>query len=111
MTVKDINLGTDLFSMFNVELEDDVKRKREEEENRLKAEELKKKVAATNTTQDSSKKTSESRQDFKVNEDTVIRYYGESIEITAYFSTEELAEGILVKIKDNDPETNGKGFS
>lgn len=37
---------------------------------------------------------------FEPNEDTVIRFYGESIQISAYFSAEELAEGQLVKKKD-----------
>lgn len=37
---------------------------------------------------------------FTPNEDTVIRFYGESLEITSYFTAEELAEGQLVKKKE-----------
>lgn len=36
---------------------------------------------------------------FTPNEDTVIRFYGESLQISSYFSAEELAEGVLVKSK------------
>ena len=41
---------------------------------------------------------------FAPNEETVIRFYGESFEITSYFTTEELAEGLLVNKKDSEPE-------
>lgn len=37
---------------------------------------------------------------FSPNEDTVIRFYGESLQISSYFSAEELAEGVLVKNKE-----------
>ena len=37
---------------------------------------------------------------FTPNEDTIIRFYGESIQISAYFNAEELAEGELVKKKE-----------
>lgn len=41
---------------------------------------------------------------FVPTEDTVIRYYGESYEITSYFSPEEIAEGLLINKKDEGTE-------
>jgi hypothetical protein len=99
---------TDIFSMFDIVDEVAEQKKREEEERRVKAEELRKKLELAK--QANAEKTSETPdskpepEKFDVNENTVIRHYGESIEITSYFTTEELAEGLLVKKKDGEDE-------
>lgn len=99
---------TDLFSMFDIVDEVAEKQKREREERERKAEELRKKVELAKQAKiDKSSDTTTSKPEpdkFDVNEDTVIRHYGESIEITSYFTTEELAEGLLVKKKDGEEE-------
>lgn len=99
---------TDIFSMFDIEDEAAEQKKREDEERRKKAEELRKKMElAKHANADKSSEIPASKPEpekFDVNENTVIRHYGESIEITSYFTTEELAEGLLVKKKDGEDE-------
>jgi len=103
-----------IFSMFDLvdehaekkkqeEAERQVKLKAEQEEREAKAAELRKKVAeAAGVKPETPPEKVE--EPFAPNEDTTIRYYGESFEITAYFSPEELAEGLLKKKKDSEPE-------
>ncbi|WP_448193011.1 hypothetical protein, partial [Azospirillum sp. sgz301742] len=96
----------DIFSMFGIVDEAAEQKKREEEERAKKAEELRKKVEAqreASSSQPAAKKV-EIKVVFEPNESTVIRYYGESIDILNYFTTEELAEGLLVKKKDAESE-------
>lgn len=99
---------TDIFSMFDIVDEVAEQKKREEEERKQKAEALRKKMELAK--QANSEKTSNTPtskpepEKFEVNEDTVIRHYGESIEITSYFTTEELAEGLLVKKNEGEEE-------
>lgn len=50
-----------------------------------------------------SKKRSEA-EEFKPTEETIIRYLGESIPVTQYFTSEELAEGLLVQKTDGETE-------
>lgn len=106
---------TDLFTMFNLvdeyeenkKKEEEEKRKKAEEERKAKQEEIRKKAqeSAAKAKENSDKKAETQKEDkFDINEDTVIRYYGESIEITSYFSPEELAEGLLIKKKDEETE-------
>lgn len=99
---------TDMFSMFDIVDEVAEQQKREREERERKAEELRKKVelakqAKTENSSDTTASKPEPEK-FDVNENTVIRHYGESIEITSYFTTEELAEGLLVKKQDGEDE-------
>lgn len=97
---------TDFFSMFDIVDEVAEKKKREAEERQRKAEELRKQAAAAKDNTSSSvqvpTKKEPEKDKFEVNENTIIRNYGESIEITAYFTTEELAEGLLVKKKGSE---------
>ncbi|MFP7442574.1 MULTISPECIES: cell envelope integrity protein TolA [Bacillus] len=108
---------TDIFSMFNLVDEHEEKKKKEAEERRTKAEEERKakqeelrqkaKEASEKAKQESDQKAAAKKAEeakFEVNEETIIRHYGESIEITSYFTPEELAEGLLVTKKGSDPE-------
>jgi hypothetical protein len=110
---------TDIFSMFNLLDDHAEKKKKEAEEKRKKEEEQKKladeerkakqeeirKKAQESVAKASEKKEVEKKEDkFELNEETVIRYYGESIEITAYFTPEELVEGLLIKKTDGETE-------
>ena len=95
---------TDIFSVFGLVDEVAVKK---EAERKAKEEELQKKMEAAKEAK--AKQTSEKKaspavtvEKFDPNEDTIIRYFGESIEIGKYFSAEELAEGILVKKADEE---------
>lgn len=112
-----------LFNMLDLVSETDTKKQQEKEEKiaiekaekeALAAEqksEREAKLAEINlqkaeTKDKETKKTPEKSKvdEFKPNESTVIRYYGESFEITAYFSAEELAEGVLVNKANSEPE-------
>lgn len=105
MTNKVVTGQEDIFSMFGIVDEYAEKKKREEEERARKAEELRKQVEATRaaSANNTENKKVENKVVFEVNEFTVIRYFGESIDISSYFSSEELAEGLLVKKKDEEP--------
>lgn len=102
------NNQNDLFTLFNLVDEHEESKKAEEtkkielEKEKREAEVQKKDVASEKQTKKDAKKATPV-VDFKPNEDTIIRYYGESFSINKYFSPEELAEGILVKKKDEDP--------
>ncbi|WP_051405140.1 hypothetical protein [Bacillus cihuensis] len=109
------NVQTDIFSLFNIVDDHAVKKqkeaeelkKKEQAEREVRAAELKKKVAAAagNKKAEAKKETPKVETvKFEPNEDTIIRHFGESIAITAYFTVEELAEGLLVTKKDSDPE-------
>ncbi len=110
------NQQTDIFNMFNLVDEHAEQKKREEEERKKKAEEERKakqaelqkqaKEASEKARENAEKKAAEKKEEekFDVNENTIIRHFGESIEITAYFTPEELAEGLLVKKKEGEPE-------
>lgn len=106
MTNKVVTGQEDIFSMFGIVDEYAEQKKREEEERARKAEELRKQVEATRaaSTNTAEKKKVEAKVVFEVNESTVIRYFGESIDIFNYFSSEEIAEGLLVKKKDGETE-------
>ncbi|MEK5209853.1 hypothetical protein [Psychrobacillus sp. FSL H8-0510] len=112
---------TDFFAMFNIVDEVTEKKRKEEEEKAAKSEEARQaKLAEVQAKRNeasasekiegiATKKTTKAPEvkkedEFKPNESTVIRYYGESLEITSYFSTEELAEGLLVVNLDKDGE-------
>lgn len=96
----------DIFSMFGITDEYAEQKKLEEEERKKRAEELRKKIEATQSKSTSSHSESNTKENdlFEINENTVIRYFGESIEIQSYFSSEEIAEGILKKKKDGKTE-------
>lgn len=104
------NAQTDIFSIFNLVDEHSEMKKQEEaaklqaekEEREVKAAAIKEKAA--NAKSKAKKPEKKPEHAFKPNEETIIRYYGESLEITAYFTPEELAEGLLVHKKDSDPE-------
>lgn len=73
--------------------------------------ELEKQLSSTKSNSYTSSKKTFSPKDknnkeepFKPTEETVIRYLGESIPITQYFTVEELAEGLLVTGKDKEQE-------
>lgn len=89
---------TDIFSMFGLVDEVAEQKKREEEERKKKLEELQKKAASSSKAKTEKKAADE----FSVDENTVIRYFGENIEIQQYFSAEEIAEGVLVKKKGEE---------
>lgn len=98
------SVQTDIFSVFNLVDEVAVKK---EAERKAKEEELKRKMEAAKEAKSKApadKKASPTVtvEKFEPNEDTVIRYFGESIEIGKYFTSEELAEGVLVKKADED---------
>ncbi|MFT9495757.1 MULTISPECIES: hypothetical protein [Bacillota] len=93
----------DIFSMFGIVDEYAEQKKQEEEERARKAEELRKQVENKKAATSAENKGTE-KDLFEVNQDTVIRYFGESIEIISYFTSEELAEGLLVKKKDGETE-------
>ncbi|MCM3317950.1 Mov34/MPN/PAD-1 family protein [Rummeliibacillus stabekisii] len=111
-------MAENVFDLFNLIDEDEMQRQEAErikkEEEQKQKEELMKKLAAANTNPESStnapakaekaEKKAPEADKFKLDENTVIRYYGEQFEITAYFSTEELEEGILQKTKKKDNE-------
>lgn len=104
---------TDIFSMFNmVDEVEEAKRekealaKKEQEEKQAKQqEELKQKLEQSKKDGTAAPtKPANSPDEFKPNEETIIRYVGEEFPITAFFSPEELAEGLLVIKKDKEPE-------
>lgn len=94
----------DIFSMFGL-IDESMEKKKKEQEEKLqkKQEDIKKKVEAA-AKKETAKKEKKEPDKFEVNEDTVIRYYGESIEIATYFDAEELAEGILINKKGGETE-------
>lgn len=105
---------TDIFSLFGIvdeaaeqkKREEEEKRKKEEEMRKKQQEELKKKIkesaSQSNNKQknENENKKKKEEKEFKVNLETIIRYYGESIPITDYFTPEEITEGVLVKKKE-----------
>lgn len=95
------NQQTDIFSLFGLVDEHEEKQKQEAAERQAKLDELRKKAAEAKPATAAASTVKKEDDQFTPNEDTTIRYYGESIEITSYFSPEELAEGILVK-KDGE---------
>jgi proteasome lid subunit RPN8/RPN11 len=107
---------TNIFSLFNLVDERKENKMREEEEKKKKAaedrekemSEIRKKAqeSAAKAKEQSNNKVVEKKveEKFDPNEETIIKFYGESIEITSYFSPEELAEGLLINKKDGDPE-------
>jgi len=107
------NVQTDIFSMFGLidekeeqrKLEEAERKKKIEEERKMKMEEIRQKANEANAkkAEKTDQKKTESEK-FDVNEETVIRYYGESFEITSYFTPEEIAEGLLVKKKNGETE-------
>lgn len=94
----------DIFSMFGIVDEYAEQKKQEEEERARKAEELRKQVESKKVATTGTEKKEKEKDLFEVNQDTVIRYFGESIEIISYFTSEELAEGLLIKKKDGETE-------
>lgn len=97
----------DIFTMFGIVDEVAEQKKREDEERARKAEELRKQVESNRAKASSNPETKKKEVEkdvFEPNESTVIRYYGESIDVLTYFTTEELAEGLLVKKKAGEPE-------
>lgn len=110
----------DFFSMFDIVDEATEQKRKEQEEKAAKAEEARQAKLAeiqaerneasaseqigTDTSKPVKAPETKKEEEFKPNESTVIRYYGESLEITAYFTAEELAEGLLVKKKDVEDE-------
>lgn len=101
-------LQTDIFSMFDIEDEVTEKMKREEEERQKRLEEAKKKAeeakkAASNTSAKSATKKDE--EVFDVTMDTVIRYLGEDIPVSQYFTPEELTQGLPSKKKNEEEVT------
>lgn len=108
---------TNIFELFN--MVDSNEKERQDKENQKKQaeaekkakqqEELQKKVDAANAVYGpkeapkapASKK--EAADAFKPDEETVIRFMGDSLPVVDFFSPEELAEGLLVKKKDQDP--------
>lgn len=99
---------TDIFSMFGIEDEVSEQKKREEEERQKRLEEAKKraeeaKKAESNTSTKSAIKKEEDV--FDVTMDTVIRYLGEDIPVTEYFTPEELTQGLPSKKKNEEEVT------
>lgn len=108
---------TDIFSIFGMVDEAKLEREKKEELAKKEQEELLAKQQA-----EMKKRMEESKKDtgnaaasapakkentadaFKPDEETIIRFMGETMSITAFFSPEELAEGLLVTKKDKDPE-------
>lgn len=114
----------DLFSMLDKAQEADAQKQKErdEKERNERQEKIAKqkaiaeqKSAEVAENKETNKKESNNKSDsstkepaakvepFAPNEATIIRYFGESIEITEYFSSEELAEGLLIHKKDEEP--------
>ncbi|MDQ0273506.1 hypothetical protein [Cytobacillus purgationiresistens] len=116
------NNQTDIFSMFNLvdeyaeekrkqeeaekkkkQVEAEIQKKKAEEENAKFMADLKEKSRAaqgsSNSTASEPPKETVKEDLFDINEQTIIRHFGESIEITSYFSPDEIAEGILVNKK------------
>ena len=90
----------DIFSVFGIVDEYAEQKKHEEEMQRQhKAEELRKKMEKASSSTETTKKEEAA---FEVNEFTVIRYFGESIDILTYFSPEEISDGVLIKNKDGE---------
>ncbi|MEK5071658.1 hypothetical protein [Sporosarcina sp. FSL K6-1508] len=99
---------TDIFKVFGL-IDDHAEKKKQEEAERAakaradkeeyeaKAAEIRKKTSVTTPRETVNKKDVET---FTPNEDTIIRYYGETFEITSFLTSEELAEGFLVKKND-----------
>lgn len=97
----------DIFSLFGIEDEYAIQKKREEEERQKKAEELRKQIASKQAAaQESSKSEPKEKEkdSFDINENTIIRFLGESLDIFTYFTSEEIAEGLLVKKADGETE-------
>jgi len=115
MTTNNANTAnqTDIFSLFGIVDDLAEMKKKEEAERKAKveaeqaeraaiAEEIRNKAQSAIQTEKAPEKKVEVV--FAPNEDTVIRYFGESHAITSYFTPEELAEGQLVRKKDSDDE-------
>lgn len=117
MTNTNNNIQTNIFdSIFGVvdeqaekkKAEMETKKIKEQAEREKKMEEIRKKV---DRAEKPSSKGSTTKQTFSLNEDTVICWWhrldgeaSDKIPITRYFSVEELAEGILVKKKNDETE-------
>lgn len=107
----------DLFSLFGmldeVETAKQEKaallKKEQEEKKAQQQEELKKKIESAKSENKSEKdaapkKAVNTPDEFKPTEETMIRFMGDSLPVTDFFSPEELAEGLLVTKKDKEPE-------
>lgn len=109
---------TDIFSMFGLvdeakleqEKKETLAKKEKEEKLAKQQEEMKKrmeeskKAAADAPSLESAKPAANTPDAFQPDEETIIRFMGETMSITAFFSPEELAEGLLVTKKDKEPE-------
>ncbi|WP_078557256.1 hypothetical protein [Bacillus alkalicellulosilyticus] len=89
---------TNIFSLFGIEDEYEVKKKKEEEERMKKIAEMKKK-AEENKSSSSATKPADT---FEINENTTVYFYTEVIAVTDYFTVEELVNGLPTKKKDSD---------
>lgn len=98
---------TDIFSLFGIEDEYAEKKKREEEEMKKKIAEAQKRAAESkksSSTTSSNNTSSGGGDKFEVNDQTTIKYFGQEIAITDYFTVEELTEGIPTQKKDGETE-------
>ena len=103
MTTKSIE-QTDMFSLFGIEDEYAEQKRREEEEMKKKVAEAQKKAAGTQKTSSSTSNSASSGDKFEVNDLTTIKYFGQELPITDYFTVEELTEGVPTKKKEGEVE-------
>lgn len=86
------------------------KKAAQEAEQQKQREELQARIAQAKPTTSTSADTTDTpptpakTETFNINESSIIRYYGEEHEITAYFTADELEEGLLRKNKDKSTE-------
>lgn len=103
------NNQTDIFSMFGLKDEFAEKQKRLAEERKRKMEEIKKnKESVPNGIAGKEKVKKDTTEELIVDLETVIRYLGEEIIITEYFSPEEILEGVSDKGSDKKRKIKGE---
>jgi len=81
----------DLFTAFNVEKPEIVKKEEKKQEKKAKG--------SKSGDASSQKKTEQKKPTLIVNDETVIRYAGQSYPISLYFNDEEIEEGVLTTVK------------
>lgn len=99
---------TDIFSMFDIPDEFAEKQKREAEERKRQLEEMKKNVESSPTIKGKSQTSKPKVEPFNVDLGTVIRYLGEDLPLTEYFTPEEILEGLPQKDSDEKRKINGE---
>lgn len=96
---------TNIFSMFDIEDELELKKKAEAEAAEARKKEMAEKIAKTNSEKSTSSKPAEKKTEFKIFVDTIIRYANEEKSVIDYFTEEEILNGLPRKKKGDEEPT------